>query len=216
MKRCDVMKNFKSLIKKYIYKIIGNVKKRKFKYTDFSIISNNCFGGIVYRNNHLPYNSPTVGLFFMAEDYIKFIYNLNYYLNQDLIEVNINNSKHLKYLKKIKYNSPIGKLGDIEIMFMHYSTFEEAKEKWNRRKHRINYNRLIFKFSEQNECKYEHLKKFKEFEAKNKICFTHKKYPKFNTIHFKEFELNPLKFNDSKEKIFKKYFNIYEYINKIR
>ena len=66
----------KEKLKKIYFKITGKIKQRKFLHKDFTIISNNCFAGIVYRNNALPYNTPTAGLFFMADDYIKFVYNI--------------------------------------------------------------------------------------------------------------------------------------------
>ena len=155
----------KKKLKKIYFKIVGPIKRKKFKCTDFTIISNNCFGGIIYRNNNLPYNTPTAGLFFMANDYIKFIYDMKNYLSKELTEIKIEDSNYYDYLKSINYNAPIGKLGDVEIMFLHYPTFEEAKEKWDRRKQRINYDKIIYKFSEQNNCTYEDLKKFEEFNA---------------------------------------------------
>lgn len=47
----------------------------------------------------------------------------------------------------------IGKLDDIEVVFLHYKSEEEAYQKWNRRKKRINYNNLIFKFNDMNLAK---------------------------------------------------------------
>ena len=38
---------------------------------DFTIISNNCWGGMIYESYGMQKLSPTVGLFFMSEDYIK-------------------------------------------------------------------------------------------------------------------------------------------------
>ncbi len=199
--------------KKMYYKIVGKWKCRKLKHSDFTIISNNCFGGIIYRNNALPYRTPTAGLFFMANDYILFIYHMQTYLEQDLVEIKIEDSKYYEYLKKIDYQAPIGKLGDIEIMFLHYSTFQEAKEKWDRRKKRINYDKIIYKFSDQNECTYENLIQFQQFPAKNKLCFTAKEYKNVDSIVFGEYESLGYVENDTKEKIFKKYINIYDYVN---
>ncbi|MCA6056256.1 DUF1919 domain-containing protein, partial [Bacteroides thetaiotaomicron] len=48
---------------------------------------------------------------------------------------------------------PIGVFDDIEVIFLHYKTSEEASEKWRRRKARIYWNNIFFKMSEQNECK---------------------------------------------------------------
>ena len=44
---------------------------------------------------------------------------------------------------------PIGKLGnDVEIHFLHYKSETEAQEKWNRRLKRMNFNNILFKFSD--------------------------------------------------------------------
>ena len=93
--------NVKKRLKDIYYKYTGIFKQKKLKNKNFSIISNNCFGGIIYRNNHLLYNSPTCGLFFMAPEYIKFIYNIRKYINDvEIEEVKIENSKYFQYLKE--------------------------------------------------------------------------------------------------------------------
>ena len=46
---------------------------KQLKQTDFTIISNNCWGGMIYESYGLSKQSPTVGMFFMAPDYIKFV-----------------------------------------------------------------------------------------------------------------------------------------------
>lgn len=203
----------KKLLKVY-KKTIGVINNKKIKNKDITIISNNCWGGIFYRNNNLEYLSPTLGLFFMAEEYIKFIYNIRYYIEQDITFINIEQSKYKDYLKKLNYNSPIGKIDDLEIMFLHYKNEDEAKEKWNRRKERINWNKIIYKFSDQNMCTYKHLQQFNEFNAKNKICFTTRKYENLDTIQIKEFEKYENVVDDIKK--YKKYFDIYKFINNIK
>ncbi len=202
-------------IKKYLLKIykltIGKVNYMRVKQKDITIISNNCWAGIFYRNNNLEYLSPTLGLFFMANDYIKFIYNLKHYIDSDLKFISIEESKHKDYLKKLNYNSPIGKIDDIEIMFLHYGSESEAFEKWERRKKRINWNKIIYKFSDQNMCTYEHLKKFNDFEAQNKICFSTRKYKDLNTIQIKKYKNSENVLDDIKT--YKKYFNFYKFLN---
>ena len=206
----------KERMKKIYFKTVGTIKAKKFKSTDFSIISNNCFAGIIYRNHRLPYLTPTAGLFIMPKDYIKFINNIKYYLNIEPVEININDSIYKNYLESIQYDGAIGKIDDIEIMFLHYKEFREAKRKWINRAKRINYNKIIYKFNDQNNCTYEDLLNFQKFEAKNKICFTAKKYEGIDSIVFKEFEKDGYVQNDTKESIFKKYFDIYNYINNLK
>ena len=204
---------WKKKLKKIYYKKIGPLFAKRFKFTDFSIISNNCFGGIIYRNHHLPYLTPTVGLFIMPKDYIKFIYNIKYYLNIEPVEISIDNSKYSSYLKSIKYNGFVGKLDDIELMLLHYNNFNEAKVKWNKRKKRINFDKIIYKFNDQNNCTIEDLEAFNNFTQKNKILFTAQKYDSIDSYVLKKFEKDGYVVDDTKNKNIKKYFNIYNYIN---
>lgn len=62
--------------------------------TPFTIISNNCWGGHVYRYFNMPYDSPTIGLFFESTDYIKFISNLKHYINQELRFITFEESRN--------------------------------------------------------------------------------------------------------------------------
>lgn len=209
--------NVKKRLKDIYYKYTGIFKQKKLKNKNFSIISNNCFGGIIYRNNHLLYNSPTCGLFFMAPEYIKFIYNIRKYINDvEIEEVKIENSKYFQYLKEKNYTGIIGKIDDIEICFLHYTDIKEVNEKWNRRSKRINWNNIIYKFNDQNLCTYKELKEFDDFKAKNKICFTAKKYKDLNTIQLKKYEKYEYVISDTRPKDYKEELDIYDYINNIK
>ena len=209
--------NVKKRLKDIYYKYTGIFKQKKLKNKNFSIISNNCFGGIIYRNNHLLYNSPTCGLFFMAPEYIKFIYNIRKYINDvEIEEVKIENSKYFQYLKEKNYTGIIGKIVSIEICFLHYTDIKEVNEKWNRRSKRINWNNIIYKFNDQNLCTYKELKEFDDFKAKNKICFTAKKYKDLNTIQLKKYEKYEYVLSDTRPKDYKEELDIYDYINNIK
>lgn len=63
---------------------LANQRKKELKYKDFTIISNNCWGGMIYESYNLPKCTPTVGLFFMAEDYIEFLSDLRGYVYGNL------------------------------------------------------------------------------------------------------------------------------------
>ncbi len=206
--------NLQKKLKTKLIHIIGKYKQKKLKCKDFTIISNNCFAGVFYRNNALEYKSPTCGLFIMPKDYIKFIYNLKSYLNIELKEISLEESNYSSYLKEINYKGTIGRLDDIEIMFLHYKDFKEASKKWERRKNRINYDKIIYKFNDQNGCTYDDLLMFYNFDAKNKLLFTAKRYDDLeNAIIFSEFENDGYVLNDSKESIYSKYIDMYQYIN---
>ena len=108
------------------------INKVKNSITDprVSIISQNCIGGVVYHDLHSEFLSPTINLFFKEPDFVKFVLNLHHYLNCDLIM-----SWGDEY--------PIGKIEDLTVFFMHYDNCKEAKLAWERRKVRINWEKII-------------------------------------------------------------------------
>ena len=159
---------------KRIRRLLRRYPRKQLTNTSFTIISNNCWGGIAYEYYDVVKQSPTVGLFFMAEDYIKFCANLKYYINKELAFIDPFHSKYYEQLKEISSfgSYPIGVLDDIEIMFLHYHTKDEAKEKWERRCERIKWDKLIFKFNDQNGCTENDARAFLELPFKNKLFFT--------------------------------------------
>ena len=67
-------------ILKLYRKIPAKRRNKKLKEKEFTIISNNCWGGMTYECYNLRKDTPTIGLYFMSHDYIRFISNLKYYL----------------------------------------------------------------------------------------------------------------------------------------
>lgn len=131
---------------------------------DFSIICNNCLGGMVVHDYYQPQLSPTVNLYMLPDDYILFISNFYENLKADVIEI----ESHKSY--------PIGKVNDSVIHFLHYRSFEEAKQAWSKRANRINKKNLLFIFVERDGCKEEHLLKFDALPFPNKLALVHKPY----------------------------------------
>lgn len=162
---------------KFLNPLFGRSRRHCLKNDKFTIISNNCWGGHVYRFFNLPYDSPTVGLYFFSEDYVKFVYNLEYYMNIVPSFISYKESKYRDILEERKeIKCPIGIIDDIEIVFLHYQTLEEVLEKWMRRKKRIHWDNLIFKMSEQNLSTLDLLYKFDNLPAEKKVLFTSADY----------------------------------------
>lgn len=151
--------------------------RKTIKSRDFTIISNNCWAGKVYQYFDMPYLTPTVGLYFFTDDYLKFISNLKYYMGLKLQFISENDSKYKDILLKKGRSCPIGVLDDVEIVFLHYKSEKEAYEKWERRKKRINWNNLYFKISRQNLCTEDHLRMFANLPYQNKIILNSRKKP---------------------------------------
>lgn len=164
-------------------------RRKQLKFTDFTIISNNCWGGLVYQYFGLQYTSPTIGLFMMDDDYIKFLENLDYYLSQSLTFITHEESKYHESLQRettAKETYPIALLDDIEVHFMHYHSNEEAMQKWEYRKKRINKEHLLVKMSQRSSNNQEILERFENLPYVNKICFTESVHPSKIFIHIPE------------------------------
>lgn len=143
-----------------------NAENRKnLTNENFTILCNNCVGGVILHELGERFNSPTVNLFFSAEDYLKFLKKLDYYLEQPLVEIESDKD----YL--------VAKLDDITIYFMHYLSFDEAKTTWKKRVARINRNNLYVIFVQQNGCTEQILREFDDLPYKHKLALTAKPMP---------------------------------------
>ena len=125
------------------------LQKYKVKYSNMlsknlTIISNNCFAGNIYQLSGREYLTPTVGLFIYPSCYNKFVSNIKHYLTCDIEFVEF--SKYCRSDDEV-INYPIGILDDIEVHFLHYSSIFEAKVKWNKRKSRVNFDNIVYIFS---------------------------------------------------------------------
>ena len=195
----------------------ADIRRNKLNNTDFSIISNNCWGGHVYRRYGLLYSSPTIGMYFYSEEYIKLLRNLDRNLFLPFSVVNANESKYYQdLLRKGQKNVFIGKLGnEIELVLLHYHSKEEAEEKWARRLARVNLNNLIVKMSEMNMCSEKHLLEFDEMNYRKKVLFVAKEREKIKSQiivnrYIRENEIS----NDTL--YYDRYINLNELINALK
>ena len=160
---------------------------RRLKDKNFTIISNNCWGGTVYEAYNLPKGSPTVGLFFMSKDYIEFLSDLKGYVEGELSFIKPEESRWKNYEEvggDERFGTyPIGLLSNgkntVEVFFLHYHNEKEAYDKWTRRIGRINWKRLLVKFNDQNGCTESELRHFNNLPYTNKLFFTCNKWQNF-------------------------------------
>lgn len=194
---------------KFFEKIRKKINSFKLKNKNFTIISNNCWGGLISIKYGLPYRSPTCGLLILGNDYIKFCSKIKHYLNCELKFIKFADSKYSSMFEGM--NFPVAKLDDIEIYFMHYSSPEEASEKWYRRSKRINWDFIIYKISERETFTKEDMTNFANLPIENKLIFASSKYtddtiliPELNTLVGDETPLLEKYFDEAK------YFNSFK------
>ena len=153
--------------KKYRELIRNKFDRKKIKNKDYTILCNTCIGGVIYHDLNHEFLTPTINLYITPAHFVKFLENLDYYLELQIEPLET----------KLKY--PVGKLGDIIIYFKHYNSIEQAIKKWNERKKRINKDNLFIMMTDRWCLPYSYLERFNNLKYKNKICFTHKAYKKF-------------------------------------
>ncbi|GAB1544820.1 DUF1919 domain-containing protein [Scytonema sp. NUACC21] len=197
------------------------VTQSRLKNHKFTIISNNCWGGEVYRALNLRYESPFVGLFMFAPCYINLVKEITKKIDTRLNFVNVSRYELANDYREqgVWELYPIGLLNDeIEIHFMHYENEIEAREKWLRRTQRIdwnNENNIFFKFCDSGLCTKELIEEFHTLEAKHKICFTSKNYPNFaSNIWIEECQKDDSVMDGRKlYKFCHKYFDLLDWLN---
>lgn len=170
-------------IEKYIK---SRIKRFFINQDDFTIVSNNCWGTFIYKKFGLPYNSPFVNMFIFSPDYIELLENFSFEILKKLSFIDRENSKYKEELIKLGFYDlkyPIGILDNrYEIHFLHYKFEEDARDKWMSRLQRMNFDKLIFKFSEDYNFENAMAKQFDDLNFKNKICFTTKKHDSLKSI----------------------------------
>lgn len=199
-------------IKNAVIILRDRMKKRilrnKLLHKDFSIISNNCWGGSIYQKYGLAYRSPTAGLYLLGHDFVKFAERLDHYIACELEFIPWEESSYYEVIKNNK-PYPVARLDDIEIYFMHYPTEKEAAEKWYRRAKRINHEQILFKLSQREGCSKEDVEKFMSLPLRNKICFAYDEVE--GTIHIPELR----NWSGDETPLIKQYYDELTILNKL-
>lgn len=136
----------------------------KIKEARVSIIADSCLAGFLYNRFGLEFNSPTINMFCLNDDYFRFISNLEKCLSDDMVEVKQYRDEPFAGT----WSFPRGKVNDVEWFFQHYDNADIAIKCWNRRRQRFNWdNYIVFMTIRSDEMAY----KFDELPIKHKVGF---------------------------------------------
>lgn len=105
---------------------------------NISIVSNNCWGGVIYHTLGMECLSPFKNVSFSSQDYIKIISNLKHYLSINPIwtgkkEMDSNQNREV----------PMLQLDDVFIKCNHDFDAERAIHNWIRRRYKFNWNNIL-------------------------------------------------------------------------
>lgn len=164
----------------------------------------------------MPFSSPTIWCFFFAEDYVKFLENLRWYLKQPIGFKST--SKHAlanKLREKERTYYPIGVLADdIEVHFKHYNNDQEALEKWNKRVKRINFDNLFIIFSDIDLFDDSLLERYEKLPFANKIFFTSKlRVNCHSAVYVEDYSQEQSVGDSSRNRKYEKYIDLTKWLN---
>ncbi len=150
--------------------------KLRLKNTNFTIFANSCIGAQIYRDLGLRFDTPLVGSYMTPEDFYLFVKDIKYWVNQPIVE------------EKCNAICPVGLLGGkLRIFFRSDHSFEEAVNKWNYRKERIQWDNIFimvnpleqdFGYSEnfkKTMCSKDTIRKFLDLKMNNLVVVTNRK-----------------------------------------
>ena len=137
-------------------------KYRRLQSSNPSILSVNCMGGILSNTLGLPFRSPFINFYLSGADFIKFLSKPHEYLAEKLIY----KGHKLNSTKTIEF--PVVALGDILINMVHYKSFEDSVEAWEKRKTRINWDNLFIMTWTTSQ---KELEQFDALSYAKKVCF---------------------------------------------
>ena len=176
----SLFSKFRSAINKLQRKAINKTFQQQLTNQGMSVISANCVGAFILHDLNQPFNSPFVNLYLDPSDFVRYLQNITFYQAQTL-----------QFIQTEK-PYPVGLLDDLKVHFMHYHSEQEAKEKWEARSQRLDFDNLFIMMTDKDSgkgAKYEDLKAFDNLPYQNKVVFTHKPYPEFKSaFYIKGFE----------------------------
>ena len=140
-----------------------------------TIVSNNCAGAYIYHDLDMRFDTPTTLLQILPSEFPRFCKDFKHYMSLPLREYKKYSKEHAEEMFHLLGGNnpyfPVGLCGDVAILFQHYKTFEEAKEKWEVRKKRIDYNHIGYVFVLEREHK-EAAIEFGNLKLPNSVLFT--------------------------------------------
>ena len=165
---------FNLRINRFFRKAINKANRKRLINKEFSLLCNNCNGGIISHDLGLQFRAPTVNMFFYSDHFLRFCESFEYYIAQPLIPC-----ENPRHKPEIEY--PVCNLGDLELHFLHYSSFEQAKEKWDARTARLNRENIFVMWTFFGGTDEQTMARFDQLPFKNKVAFTEKPFPQYKS-----------------------------------
>lgn len=151
---------------------VSNYFRKKLKNDNFTILSSNCIGGVIYHRLGKQFLTPTINMWFYQYDFIDFCLHLDYYLAQELHFVETDKDFPVAQLQGDNNDIPT-----ISLYFNHDKVPETARANWEKRKVRINRENLYIMLYNLDDMTIKKIKSLESIPCKGKVIFTAKPLP---------------------------------------
>ena len=154
----------------------------KVKNESFSILSNNCLAGVIYKELGLKSLTPTINMNCFGMDYIEFLSNYEYYCSQ---EIRAYTTKEYIENPNLYHNFvPRGIINDkITFYFTHYKNEDEGIAVWKKGTEQMNCQNVVALAALQSD---EEAYAFDKLPIKRKLGFYYKNLGLDNVVYVDE------------------------------
>lgn len=191
-----------------------NRMRKRLQNHDMTLLIPNCGGGHLFHDLGLRFMSPTINLMMYQNEFLLFVLHLDDYIHNDLV-----------FYKHDEFSFPCAELKadglpDVHIHFTHYESEQEAREKWDSRKKRINRDNMFVFCSERDGITKEDIASLSQLKVRGLAVFTCNDYPDIPyQVYIPKYHadgevgniLQKHYLNDSKE--YEKYFDFVKWFN---
>lgn len=149
--------------------------------TGITIFSQNCIGGVVMSEYNMRFHTPTINLFMSAPDFVSFCENAQACLSAELEDCSAQQN----------YFYPTALLNGLLLHGVHYSSFRDLQESWNRRRERVNLDNVFIVMTDRDGFTEDLLPRLAKLPCR-KLVFSHLPHPEYDfVLHVPGFEDQP-------------------------
>jgi uncharacterized protein (DUF1919 family) len=124
------------------------VNRAGLEHEKFTVFSNDCWGQALYSGYGLPYQTPLVGSGMYSDCFLRFLGDIEGYLQSPLRFVTHTRYPGLQRIRNQRRAWPIAVLReDVEIHFMHYQSEYTSRRAWEAGLENLHIDRIAVKFT---------------------------------------------------------------------
>lgn len=157
----------------------ARLNRMALERTDFTVISNDCWGQALYEELGLPSRTPLIGSGMHAECFLRFLTDIPGYLAMPLRFISVSRHGSVNRLRTRRGGWPMATLGDgVEVHFLHYRTEEASRRAWEDGCQNVNLDRLAIKFTvDKDGASQKHLAIFDRLPFERKLLLSAHPHP---------------------------------------